>query len=169
MTEREIVRDPVHRARYRFTPDGENLWVETWIEPGGVIPAHYHRTQEERWEVLDGEIEFRLGWKKRILRPADGPQSAPPRVVHGLKNVSGRETHLRCHVLPAGNLESFLTESAAAAREGLFMRGGIPRSRRGLRWMADFAARSGDEVVLLWPPPPLQRLVVALLGHRRRR
>lgn len=167
MVEQEEVRDPVHRARYRFEPDGENLWVETWLEPGGVIPAHYHRTQEERWQVLDGEVRFRLGRKQRILRPDDGPQVAPPGIVHALKNVSGREAHLRCHARPAGNLQAYLTESAWAAREGFFARGGIPRSRRGLRWMADFAARSGDEVVLLWPPPILQRAVIALLARRR--
>jgi hypothetical protein len=43
---------------------------------------------------------------------------------------TGAEAHLRCHVVPALDLQEFLTESAAAAREG-FMRGGIPRSLRG--------------------------------------
>lgn len=162
MENEEVVRDPVHGARYLFERDGENLRVETWIEPGGVIPAHYHRTQEEHWQVLDGEIEFRLGRTRRILTPRDGRQACPPGIVHGLKNLSKAETRLHCHVLPAGNLEAYLRESAAAARQGLFMRGGLPRSRRGLRWMVDFAARSGDEVVLLWPPPLLQRAVVAL-------
>lgn len=167
MAEQEAVRDPVHRARYRFEPDGENLWVECWIEPSGALPPHYHPRQEERWEVLEGEIELRLGKQKQIVKPADGPQIATPGIIHGLKNVSDRETYLRCHVLPAGSLEAFLTESAAAAREGLFMRGGIPRSWRGLRWVADFLARHGDDVVMLSPPRPLQSALVTLLGRRR--
>ena len=33
------VHDPVSRTSYEFTPDGENLTVETWMEPGGGLPA----------------------------------------------------------------------------------------------------------------------------------
>ena len=39
--------------------------------------------------------------------------------------------HLGCLVLPAGGLQDFLTDSAAAAREGMFMHGGIPKSLEG--------------------------------------
>lgn len=166
MAEREVVRDPVHRARYRFEPDGENLWATCWIEPGGVLPPHYHPRQEERWEVLDGEIELRVGRRKRVITPADGPQIVEPVVVHGLKSVSVREAYLRCHVLPARELEAFLTESAAAAREGLFMRGGIPRSWRGLRWSADFLAAHQADVVMTMPPRVVQSALVALLARR---
>ena len=48
------VRDPVHGARYSFEPDGENLIVDCWIEPGGKLPEHLHPRQEERWSVIEG-------------------------------------------------------------------------------------------------------------------
>lgn len=51
----EPTRDPVHRARYAFEPDGDNLFVDAWIEPGGGLPAHLHPRQEEHWSVIDGE------------------------------------------------------------------------------------------------------------------
>ena len=64
--------DPVHRARYSFEPDGENLLVDTWIEPGGGLPPHLHPNQEEVWSVLDGEVRFQLGSDKRVIGPEDG-------------------------------------------------------------------------------------------------
>jgi len=56
----EQTRDPVHRARYAFEPRGEDLYVETWLEPGGGLPEHLHPRQEERWAVVEGRVSFRL-------------------------------------------------------------------------------------------------------------
>lgn len=159
-----VMRDPVHRSRYAFHPDGENLWVETWLEPGGVLPPHIHPRQEERWEVLEGEVRLLLGDRKRIVTAADGPQIVPPHTKHGLWST-GSEVHLRCHVLPAYGLEAFLTESSQAAREGLFMKGGIPRSLRGLRWAARFLARNREDVVMAFPPRFVQSAMIALFGR----
>jgi hypothetical protein len=66
-----------------------------------------------------------------------------PGTEHSLENVSDEEAQLRCHVRPALALQSVLEESAAAAREGLFMCGGIPRSLRGARWAARSSSATG--------------------------
>jgi quercetin dioxygenase-like cupin family protein len=160
----DVIRDPVHRARYSFEPDGDNLWVHTWLEPGGVLPSHSHPRQEEHWEVLEGEARVLVGSEKRILTPADGPVVVPPHTKHGLW-ATARESHLRCHVMPALGLEAFLTESAAAAQEGLFMKGGIPRNLRGARWAAQFLKRNRDDVVMSFPPRFAQSAMVALFGR----
>ena len=78
---------------------------------------------------------------------------------------TGAQAHLRCHVVPALDLQEFLTESAAAAREGLFMRGGIPRSLRGARWAASFLKKHRDNVVMTFPPRFVQSAMIALLGR----
>src|SRR5918999_2405345 len=93
--------DPVHRARYAFHPEGENLVVETWLEPGGALPPHFHPRQEERWSVVDGEVRFQLGNEKRTIGPADGEMIVQPGTKHALANRSDREAHLRCLALPA--------------------------------------------------------------------
>ena len=162
----EPVHDPVHRARYAFEPDGDNMVVETWIEPGGGLPAHHHPRQEERWSVIEGEIRFQLGKSKRVITPSDGEIVVTPKTRHALSSVGGREAHLRCYVIPALGLEGFLTESAAAAREGLFMRGGVPKSLRGARWAAGFLARHREDVVIAFPPQLVQRAMIALFGGR---
>lgn len=160
------IHDPVHRARYSFQRDGENLIVDTWIEPGGGLPAHSHPLQEERWSVVDGQIRFQLGNDKRVIGPADGEMVVAPNTKHALTSVGDGETHLRCYAAPALGLEEFLTESAAAAREGMFMRGGIPKSLKGARWAATFLAKHGDDVEMSFPPKPIQRAMIALLADK---
>jgi quercetin dioxygenase-like cupin family protein len=158
--------DPVHGARYSFRPDGDNLVVDTWLEPGGALPPHFHPHQEEHWSVVEGEVRFQLGGDKRVLRPEDGAVVVRPGTKHGLASSSDREAHLRCHVIPARGLQSFLEESAAAAREGLFMRGGIPKSLRGARWAARFLEKYREDVVVTFPPRFVQSAMIALLGRR---
>ena len=164
-TTSEPVHDPVHRARHAFTPDGENLIVDTWLEPGGELPPHLHPRQEEYWSVVEGEVEVLVGKDKRVLRPSDGEAPVRPGTKHGLKNKSGDTVHARCRVIPALDLEEFLTDSAAAAQEGLFMRGGIPRGLRGVRWGARFVKRHRDETVMTFPPQFVQSAMIALFAR----
>jgi len=161
----EPVHDPVHRARHTFTPEGENLIVDTWLEPGGELPPHFHPRQEEYWSVVEGEVEVLVGKEKRVLRPSDGEATVMPGTKHGLKNKSGKTIHARCRVIPALALEEFLTDSAAAAQDGLFTRGGIPRGLRGARWGARFLKRHRDETVMTFPPQFVQSALIALLAR----
>lgn len=160
----DAIVDPVHRVRYTFEPEGENVTVETWIEPGGGLPPHWHPRQEERWSVVEGEARLRLGREKRVIGPADGEVVVSPGTVHGFDST-GELAHLRCHVIPALGLEEFLTESAAAAREGKFMKGGIPKSLDGARWAATFLKRHRADVVMTFPPQFAQKAMIALLAR----
>jgi hypothetical protein len=85
---------------------------------------------------------------------------------HALESIDSTEAHLRCEVIPALHLEEFLTDSAAAAREGLFRKGGIPTGPKGLRWAATFLGRHRDETVMTFPPQFAQRAMVALFADR---
>ncbi len=157
--------DPVHRVSYAFEPDGDNLWVYTWLEPGGKLPEHFHPRQEERWEVLEGRARIQVGDAKPIVEPADGPQVVHPNVKHAIASASDEVALLRCHVLPAYDLQAFLEDSAQAARDGLIMRGGIPRGLRGARWGAQFVKRHREDTVMTFPPPIAQSIMIALLAR----
>jgi len=165
MTTAATVHDPLHRAHHAFTRDGDNMVVDTWLEPGGKLPPHLHPVQEEYWSVVEGEVEILAGDVKRIFRPADGEVPVPPGTPHGLRNRSDRIAHARCRVIPALHLEEFLTESAAAMQEGLVLRGDIPRGLRGARWAARFLKRHRGETVMLWPPRFVQSTMIALLAR----
>lgn len=164
----DVIRDPVHRARYAFAPRGEDVVVDCWLEPGGRLPEHRHPHQEERWSVVAGRVRLSVDGRTRTIGPADGEQLVPPGVRHALASAGREEAHLRCVAHPARGLQAFLTESAAAARAGLFWRGGIPRGPRGARWAAGFLARHREDVVMTFPPRPVQRALVALLGRHGR-
>jgi quercetin dioxygenase-like cupin family protein len=161
----EPIRDPVSRVRYTFETQGEDLVVNTWLEPGGGLPAHFHPRQEERWSVLEGQVRFQLGDEKKVIGPDDGVMVVMPGVKHGLWSVSSSEARLHTLVVPALGLRAFLEESAAAAREGLFTSRGLPRGMRGARWAAGFLKRYRDETVMVSPPQPVQRLLTALLAR----
>jgi quercetin dioxygenase-like cupin family protein len=165
----ERVQDPVHGVSYTFEREGESLWVNTWLEDGGHLPEHFHPTLEERWAVLEGRAQIKLDGTWRDLVPEDGPVVVARNVRHELKNTSGREARLRTEVIPAGRLEEFLTESARAAREGLYNARNLPTSFRGAVWIADFAQRFRDETVMTSPPPAVQRITLPLLAPFARR
>jgi quercetin dioxygenase-like cupin family protein len=162
----EPTRDPVSKARYEFEPDGENLVVHCWLEPGGDLPAHFHPRQTEHWSVVEGRARIRLGDDRRVIGPQDGEIVVPPNTIHGLSAAEDREVRLRCLVVPALRLQAFLEESAAAARTGLFIAGGIPRGIRGARWEARFLKRYRSETVMAFPPPVVQNALIAILAPR---
>jgi len=161
----EKIHDPIHRSSYSFRREGEKLWVDTWLEDGGHLPEHFHPSLEEHWEAIEGTVRVKLAGTWRDLVPEDGPVLVARNVRHELKNTSGRQVRARAEVIPAGRLEEFLTESARAAREGLYNSRNMPTSWRGAVWVADFAQRFRDETVVTSPPPAVQRIVTPLVAR----
>jgi mannose-6-phosphate isomerase-like protein (cupin superfamily) len=161
----EKIHDPIHRSAYAFRRQGEDLWVDTWLEDGGHLPEHFHPSLEEHWEALEGTVRVKLAGTWRDLVPEDGPVLVARNVRHELKNTSGRQVHARAHVLPAGRLQDFLTETARAAEEGLYNSRNLPTSWRGAVWAADLAQRFRDETVVCSPPPAVQRILIPLVAR----
>jgi hypothetical protein len=88
-----------------------------------------------------------------------------PFMRHSLENVGDETIHARCLVMPALHLEEFLTDSSAAARAGLIMKGGIPKGLKGARWGAQFIKRHRGETVITFPPPFMQSAMIALFAR----
>lgn len=165
----ERIQDPIHRVAYSFRRQGQSLWVFTWLEPGGHLPEHFHPAYEERWETLEGTVRVKLAGGWRDLHPEHGPIVVEPSVRHELANTSGQPAHLRTEVIPGGRLEEFLTETARAAREGLYNERNLPTSLRGALWVAEVAHRFRDQTVMCSPAPALQRLLVPPVAWVARR
>jgi quercetin dioxygenase-like cupin family protein len=163
-----MTHDPIHRAHMEFEREGEGLWVHTRLEPGGNLPEHFHPTLTETWEVLDGSAGVKVDGTWRELTAADGPVLVEPFVRHELRNTSDSTAHLRCWVTPPGRLEAFLTESARAARDGLYNKQSMPTSLRGMAWLSDFALRFRGETVMCSPPSALQKLLLPVAARLTR-
>ena len=153
-----------------FERDGENLCVYTWMESGTRFPEHFHPSLEERITAIDGVVRVKLNGAWRDLTPVDGTVIVARNARHELRNESERQVYLRGELVPAGRLQEFLTETAWAAREGLYNARNLPRNLRGALWAAEIADRFRDEIVMCSPPPALQRLIVppiAWLARKR--
>jgi mannose-6-phosphate isomerase-like protein (cupin superfamily) len=159
------IHDPIHHVAHAFERDGENLWVHCWFEPEAHLPEHFHPTLEERWETVDGTIQLKLDGHWRWLTDQDGPVRVAPGVRHEVRNTGGQPVRARAQVLPAGQLEQFLTDAAQAARDGVFTAGGLPTNLRNAVWIAAFAQSHRHETVMTFPPPAVQRIVLPFLAR----
>jgi quercetin dioxygenase-like cupin family protein len=179
ITSARPITDPVLRQRLSFSrtpdPDGsEVLHVETWLDPGGGVTPHVHRSMEERFEVLAGRPSFLSGRAWAQAAPGD-TVVVPPRTRHAYRNETSEPVHMVCHVRPPSSLQAFLEEVSALSRSGQVSAGGIPKGVGALLEGAALARRHREMVTLLFPPMPppfVQRLLfpaLAPLGERWRR
>jgi quercetin dioxygenase-like cupin family protein len=156
------VEDPVLKQRYTFTRENDTLTVEAWVEPGGGVTPHVHPSMEERFTVLDGEIEFLVGrrWQKlaQVVVPAG--------TRHAYRNRGDRQAHMVATATPALELEEFLTDVAELAQRRRFTRSGMPTSLKAIPELAVVAQRYRTTVELETPLKPLIPLA-ARLGRSR--
>ena len=92
---------------------GELLRVDLFLVPGGAPRArHVHPFQEERFEILEGTIRFRLGPDTKVATAGD-VVVVPPGTPHLPRNVGHSEAHVIAEIRPALNLETFLENAFA--------------------------------------------------------
>jgi quercetin dioxygenase-like cupin family protein len=151
--------------------DGESVLVETIVRPDGfVAAAHVHPNQRERFEVLDGLVELRIGHEKRIAKPGD-VALVPPGIPHRFCNVGDSDARFLCEIRPALQFESLIETMFTLAHQGKTNRKGLPNPLR----LAVIADAHFDTVRLPFPPALLQRAALAagapvgrLLGYQAR-
>ena len=138
--------------------NGERVVVETFVEPNGAVAAaHVHPGQEERFEVLAGELEFRLGKRKLVAKPGDRVL-VPAGTPHKFRNVGDETAHFVCEVTPALGFEQLIETMFSLAEDGKVSKKGMPNPFR----LAVIAKHHFGDVRLPFPPAWLQRVGLAL-------
>ena len=167
----EFVEDPVLRYGYRFSRHGDVLRIEMRVDPGGgVTVEHFHPRIEERFEVLEGELTFRVDGEERVALNGDRVVALPG-VRHAFENTGQEVSHAVAEAEPALDLQEFLEEAAALGAAGKYTRSGIPKGPGALLEAAEFADRYRDTVVLTggaFPPPALQPIMLRPLASLER-
>jgi quercetin dioxygenase-like cupin family protein len=137
---------------------GERVRVETIVQPDGfVAAAHVHPAQTERFEVLAGTLEFRVGGE--TVRASAGDEIVvPPGTPHRFRNDGAEQARFLMEVRPALKFESLIETMFTLAAEGKTGRRGLPGPFR----LAVIAREHFDTVRLPFPPAPLQRAALAV-------
>src|SRR5919107_5458086 len=109
----DTIENPVTGERVTFLKTakdtgGEVVVIDTTVAPGGFVAAeHLHPYQSERFEILSGEVEFKLGKEIVTARPGDVVM-VEPGTSHQFRNLGNEEIRFRTEVRPALSFETFL-------------------------------------------------------------
>jgi quercetin dioxygenase-like cupin family protein len=89
--------------------DPDLLVMEQSYEAGAEAPPpHFHPSQDEHFEVLEGSIALKVGHERRVV-PAGESFDVPRGTVHTM-GPSGGPAKVRWEVRPALRTEQFITE-----------------------------------------------------------
>ena len=129
----QTLENPVTGERFTFTDtaattDGELLAFDFGLRPGGAVPiSHVHPVQTERFEVLEGQMRFKVGLRTVIAGPGEVVEVAPG-VAHSFANAGDDDAKLRVEVRPALAMEDMFADVIAMAQAGRMNRRGMPRN-----------------------------------------
>ena len=127
--------------------NGEAVVVETFVAPNGAVAAaHVHPKQEETFEVLAGELEFRLG-KRTLVAKAGDRVLVPAGTPHRFRNVGEETAHFVCEVKPALDFERLIETMFTLAEDGKVNKKGMPNPMR----LAFIARHHFDDVRCRFP------------------
>lgn len=137
---------------------GEAVVIDVFVEPHGFVAAtHLHPSQEERFEVLAGTLEMKVGRETLLARPGDVVVVSPG-TPHRFHNAGDERAHFVCEVRPALQFESLLETMFALAADRKTNSKGMPNPFR----LAVIAQAHFDTVRLTFPPAWMQRLGLAI-------
>ena len=97
----------------------ELLVMEQSYEAGAEgPPPHFHPSQHEHFEVLEGAIALKIGHAHSVV-PAGESFDIPQGTIHTMGPAGGEPARVRWEVRPALRTEQFLTEMPEAFDERL--------------------------------------------------
>ena len=159
----DTIENPITGERVTFLKtaadtDGEVVVIDTTVAPDGFVAAeHIHPYQSERFEILEGEAEFKLGKEITVAKPGDVVM-VEPGTPHRFRNLSDREEiRFRTAVRPALSFETFLQTMYGLASDGKTNKKGLPNPFR----LAVIINEHFDLVRLPFPPAWIQRTGLA--------
>jgi quercetin dioxygenase-like cupin family protein len=159
----DSIENPVTGERLVFKKtsaetNGDYVLFECLVKPSGfVAAAHVHPFQEERFQVIDGTVMFRIDGQELPAEPGDTILVARGR-KHQFWNAGDDEVRFACEVRPALDFERLIETMFSLAQAGKTNRKGMPNPLR----LAVIARAHFDTVRLPFPPVWMQRVGLAL-------
>ena len=113
MTEKEFTGIVVGKE----ATDSEYIISDGIIEPGGFIPDHYHKWEDQTFHVLTGELEAKIG-DDTIQVSAGDSIHCPRGTSHFMKNIGDTEAKLISYIFPGDWAEDFMAETSKQVKTG---------------------------------------------------
>ncbi len=87
------------------------------IAPGGFIPDHYHKWEDQTFHIIEGELEAKVG--DQIMKIGPGDTIHTPRgVSHYMKNTGDIPAKLISYIFPGDWAEDFMAETSRQSHSG---------------------------------------------------
>lgn len=134
-----IQKDYVTFIKTAEETNGEYTLVVVELADGGGVGWHYHKTYNEKFECLEGEVQ--IGKDGEIISLFPGQSvTAEKNVNHLFRNRSGRPCKFIVELRPASRgFEQSLQIGYGLAADGLCRKNGFPKDRLQLAWLFDIS------------------------------
>ena len=97
--------------------EGAYVITDGVIGPGGFIPDHYHKWEDQTFHVLTGKLEAKIGEEWAALGPGDTIH-CPRGVSHYVRNTGDEEARLISYIFPGDWAEDFMAEASRQNNAG---------------------------------------------------
>lgn len=134
------------------------------VRGAAVAGPHVHPGQEERFEVVEGVMGYRLGDERGELRAGEAA-TVPAGTVHDWWNAGDDTLRARVTVTPPGRFAAMIAAFWGLAVVGRTNPKGMPHPIDA----ALLGEAFGDEIVFERPPRVVQRAAAATVGPIARR
>lgn len=154
----EILENPVSKERIILRPGEPGVFrIEEQVPIDAIRPPrHLHRSQHERFEVLQGEATIEIGKDHHVLGVGSS-LTVEPGTPHTWWNSGDDELRMLTEFRPAGNMQSFFETFCGIAQEGRANANGGPP------FLQVVASASHWDSYLAGPPVVLQRTLFTVL------
>jgi quercetin dioxygenase-like cupin family protein len=165
---RQLDFRPAMEMRWEITRNtadtgGELFEATNWIGAGMAgPPVHVHPTAEDRFEVIEGALDFFVDGEWKTLRAGE-TAAAPAGVPHTLRNATEQTVRVVNTHRPALQFESFFRELHALIRQGKIKRL-PPKEPRSAIYAAMLFSKYPNEVRGTKPPNGVFK-VLAVVGR----
>jgi mannose-6-phosphate isomerase-like protein (cupin superfamily) len=159
----DTVENPVTGERVTFLEtaaetNGERVVIDVTVDPDGfVAAAHVHPYQSERFEIVEGTLEFKLGNETVMAGPGDVVM-VEPGTLHRFRNAGESAVRFLTEVRPALGFEQFIETMYGLAADGKTNPKGMPNPLR----LAVIMRKHFDLVRLPFPPAFVQKAGLVL-------
>jgi quercetin dioxygenase-like cupin family protein len=134
--------------------------VDLYVRPGGaVVGEHVHSYLRERFQVISGQVGFRLDGREEIAGPGQAVMVEPGK-PHYFWNAGREEAHVLVQVWPARRFELLIQTLFGLARDGKTNANGMPN----LLQLAVIAQEFDREIRFTSPPRIAQRVLFGILA-----